>query len=200
MGIAKFFVGDQTHTLKIKLRNNQSVVEFRNHDSDTVKLRTSSAVGVLDLRSLGYFKVGYQILVSMAEKHFTFHHYGQLTDINNSKEHSESQPDSYFRISDQKTRDITTRDPYPWLANDDPCRFQTDAEILYEKIDLKESALTSKEKTKLMKMFLRYRQAFSLRDEIRKVSKSWGRHQSYWWISIFCKTFSYQWSRQTIHG
>ena len=74
----------------------------------------------------------------------------------------------YFRISDQKTRDITTRDPYPWLANDDPCQFQTDAEIVYEKIDLKESALTSKERAKLMKMILRYRQAFSLRDEIGK--------------------------------
>ena len=57
-------------------------------------------------------------------------------------------------------------DPYPWLEKDDPHRFQTDAEILYENIDLKESALTSKEKTKLMKMILRYRDAFSLRDEI----------------------------------
>ena len=57
-------------------------------------------------------------------------------------------------------------DPYPWLEKDDPRRFQTDAEILYEKIDLKESALASKEKTKLTKMILKYRDAFSLRDEI----------------------------------
>ena len=27
-------------------------------------------------------------------------------------------------------------DPYPWLADDDPRRYQTDEEILYEKIDL----------------------------------------------------------------
>ena len=190
MGIAKFFVGDQTHTLKVKLRNNQSVVEFSNHGSDTARLRTNSAVGVLDLRSLGYFKVVYQRLLSMAEKHFTFHHYGQLKDINKSQDHPENQTDSYFRISDNKclntkkiklgnrateskstdptVRDITARDAYPWLANDDPRRFQTDAEILYEKIDLKDSALTSKEKAKLMKMILRYREAFSLRDEIGK--------------------------------
>ena len=57
-------------------------------------------------------------------------------------------------------------DRYPWLAKDDPRRHQTDAEILHEKIDLKDSALTSKEKTKLMKMILKYRDAFSLRDEI----------------------------------
>ena len=57
-------------------------------------------------------------------------------------------------------------DKYPWLAEDDPRRNQTDAEILYEKIDLKDSALSKKEKTKLMKMILKYRDEFSLRDEI----------------------------------
>ena len=29
-------------------------------------------------------------------------------------------------------------DPYPWLAPDDPRRFQTDNQILYEQIDLSE--------------------------------------------------------------
>ena len=37
---------------------------------------------------------------------------------------------------------------------------------LFEKIDLKDSALTKKEKAKLMKMILKYRDAFSLWDEI----------------------------------
>ena len=58
------------------------------------------------------------------------------------------------------------KDPYPWLDADDPRRFQSDEEILYEKIDLSKSALTRKEKSKLMKMIIRYREAFSLRDEI----------------------------------
>ena len=74
-----------------------------------------------------------------------------------------SRNDEYSEKS-QTTQD--NNDRYPWLAKDDPRRYQTDAEILYEKIDLKESALTKKEKAKLMKMILRYRDAFSLRDEI----------------------------------
>ena len=45
-------------------------------------------------------------------------------------------------------------DKYPCLAEDDPRRHQTDAEILYEKIDLKDSALSKKEKAKLMKLIL----------------------------------------------
>ena len=74
---------------------------------------------------------------------------------------------------DNSERDKITRgnsEKYPWLAEDDPQRHQTDAEILYEKIDLKESALSKKEKTKLMKLILKYRDAFSLRDEIGECS------------------------------
>ena len=66
--------------------------------------------------------------------------------------------------SNSKARD--NFDKYPWLAEDDPRRHQTDAEILCEKIDLIKSALSKKEKAKLMKMILKYRDAFSLRDEI----------------------------------
>ena len=57
-------------------------------------------------------------------------------------------------------------DPYPWLAEDDPRRHQTDEEILYEKVDLSNSALSRKKKTRLMKMLIKYRNAFSLRDEM----------------------------------
>ena len=57
-------------------------------------------------------------------------------------------------------------DPYPWLVDDDLRRYQSDEEIMYEKIDLSNSALSRKEKAKLMKMLIKYRDAFSLRDEI----------------------------------
>ena len=57
-------------------------------------------------------------------------------------------------------------DPYPWLTKDDPRRFQSDEEILYEKIDLSDSALSRKEKSRLMRMLIKYKDAFSLRDEI----------------------------------
>ena len=75
--------------------------------------------------------------------------------------------DRYNRMSSEShRRGVHCSDPYPWLAPDDLHRFQTDNQILYEKIDLSESYLTSKEKAKLMKLILRYREAFSLRGEI----------------------------------
>ena len=52
------------------------------------------------------------------------------------------------------------------MTKDDPRRSQSDEEILYEKIDLSDSALSRKEKSRLMKMLIKYRDAFSLRDEI----------------------------------
>ena len=115
-------------------------------------------------------------MVNMAEssKAFQMYHYKQMT-----KESADSE-DSFMRATclDRDTQDPMLKklgdmatskyrkDPYPWLDVDDPRRFQSDEEILYEKIDLSRSALTRKEKSKLMKMIIRYREAFSLRDEI----------------------------------
>ena len=97
------------------------------------------------------------------------YHYQQVRK--EPKEHI----DEYFRMSNTDSKIEHSKsahsargssDKYPWLAEDDPRRHQTDAEILYEKIDLKDSALSKKEKAKLMELILKYSDAFSLRDEI----------------------------------
>ena len=154
--ITKMFGSEKVFTMKIRIENNQGCVQFLNKSHDTIKLMESKAIGILDLRSIGYFKVSYQKLVTMAKSRQTFkmYHYQQVTK--DPKDHI----DDYHKMSR-----VNEDDRYPWLAKDDPRRHQTDAEILYEKIDLKDSALTRKEKTKLMKMILKYRDAFSLRDE-----------------------------------
>ena len=109
----------------------------------------------------------YQRLIAMAEKKFNLFHYWRQTpsEKNENAEQYHRMSDLYVRgrINTRKGKDT---DPYPWLATDDPHRFQTDQQILYEKIDLSKSHLTSKEKAKLMKMVVKYRDAFSLRDEI----------------------------------
>ena len=74
----------------------------------------------------------------------------------------ESHPKKTSNRSEKSHRE-PREDPYLWLE-DNPRRFQSDGEIMFEKIDLKDSALTKKEKAKLM--ILKYRDAFSLRDEI----------------------------------
>ena len=176
----KFFSRDMVYTLRVKFQDNQGIVQFRNGSNETAQLRKDKAVGILDLRSIGYFKVGYQKMVNMAEtsKTFKMYHYKQMKSETKTENWSTS--DQYMRITgrygnekSRKTQESEKQselgrksDPYPWLAEDDPRRHQTDEEILYEKIDLSNSALSRKERTRLMKMLIKYRDAFSLRDEI----------------------------------
>ena len=177
---AKFFSRDMVYTLRVKFQDNQGIVQFRNGSNETAQLRKDKAVGILDLRSIGYFKVGYQKMVNMAEssKNFKMYHYRQIKC--EAKTENWSTSDQYMRTTgrygnekSRKTQEGETQselgrklDPYPWLTEDDPRRHQTDEEILYEKIDLSNSALSRKERTRLMKMLTKYRDAFSLRDEI----------------------------------
>ena len=57
-------------------------------------------------------------------------------------------------------------DNYPWLDTDDDRRHMTDREILEKYIDLNNSCLSKEEKIKVMDMLFKYKEAFSLRDEI----------------------------------
>ena len=57
-------------------------------------------------------------------------------------------------------------DSYPWLDPDDERRHMTDREILENYINLNNSCLSKEEKTKVMDMLFKYRETFSLRDEI----------------------------------
>ena len=57
-------------------------------------------------------------------------------------------------------------DKYPWLDPDDERKHMTDREILEKYININNSCLDKEEKTKVMDMLFKYREAFSLRDEI----------------------------------
>ena len=61
---------------------------------------------------------------------------------------------------------VSQVDKYPWLDPGDERRNMTDREILEKYIDLKTSCLNKEEKVKVMDMLYKYKEAFSLRDEI----------------------------------
>ena len=76
----KFFGRDIVYSLRVKFQDNQGVGQFRNGSDEIAQLRKDKAVGILDLRSIGYFKVWYQRMVNMAEssKTFKMYHYQQI--------------------------------------------------------------------------------------------------------------------------
>ena len=57
-------------------------------------------------------------------------------------------------------------DKYPWLDDSDERKYMTDSEILEKYINLDNSCLTESEKVQLRDMIYKYKEAFSLRDEI----------------------------------
>ena len=60
----------------------------------------------------------------------------------------------------------TSVDKYPWLDPEDERRNMMDREILEKYIDLETSCLKKEEKSKVMDMLYKYKEALSLRDEI----------------------------------
>ena len=66
----------------------------------------------------------------------------------------------------EKREQKSPTDKYPWLDPDDERKCMTDREILEKYINLNNSCLNKEEKTKVMDMLYKYREAFSLMDEI----------------------------------
>ena len=112
--IAKLWDDNRNHTLKLWLIKDQSLVEFINNTSEPVRFSNKVPIGTLDLRSLDYFTVNYQDIVSKLGEHFTFYHYVQ------EKTSSGHGDEVYFRPQTSQQVDMGTSDtnPYPWLEPD----------------------------------------------------------------------------------
>ena len=61
---------------------------------------------------------------------------------------------------------VSPIDKYPWLDPRDERRNMMDREIMEKYVDLETSCLNREEKIKVMYMLYKYKEAFSLRDEI----------------------------------
>ena len=66
----------------------------------------------------------------------------------------------------KREQSLETEEKYPWLDDTDERKYMTDMEILEKYINLDNTSLTAKEKEDIMDMLYKYKEAFSLRDEI----------------------------------
>ena len=131
-------------------------------------------MGIVDIRSLGYYNVSKSILLF-------------------DKRGNDRIPPPPYRVTklylqqyyktgnsagipcqlekDQLDSEIE-KDPYPWLDLEDPRREMSDEQILEKFIDLSDSDLDPSEQDTLLKLIKQYKEAFSLRDEIGKCPTS----------------------------
>ena len=179
--------------LLVDIHQHTIVFTVYNRGKNTKTLHVNDRVGCIDVRSkdgsitrnLGHYT--FQNLTEYA----IFTHDIRFSDLPGSYDHAAmasalekvdfaneslaDQKQNRLIISDKPTRqslneirrlDNLKTDKYPWLDTNDPRRNMTDLEIIKLKVNLSESQLDAPKKELLYQELLKYREAFSLRDEI----------------------------------
>ena len=161
IAIVKLLYRYHIGTMRVCIDSNQSIIKIIHNTEETIHYTPQLAIGIVDIRSLGYYNVSKSILF--------FDRRGNDRIPPPPCTVPELHPHDYYKakeMKEQSTYGNKKDDPYPWLDKDDPCRDMTDEEILDKYIDLSNSDLTSHEKDTLMQIIKEHKQAFSLRDEI----------------------------------
>ena len=112
-------------------------------------------LGIVDLRSLGYYKIKQCILQQNLSRYYKFEKAEKLCEYFNK----------FVNTLKKEREQRLPEDKYAWLDPSDEQRHMTDGKILENYVDLNNSCLTKEEKTEVMDMLYKYRDVFSLRDE-----------------------------------
>ena len=136
--------------IKLKFIRNKAVLKITNKTHKTVTFGQTEMIGVVDLRSLGFYKIKQEVLQEHLGKHY---HFKLADDICNQ----------YNRfVNLMRKEEETSEGKYPWLEDTDERIYMSDKEILDKYINLDNSCLTKVEETHVRE----YKDAFSLRDRI----------------------------------
>ena len=141
--------------LKLKFIRNKVMLDITNNTRETVIFDKKMTIGILDLRSLGYYKIKQGVLQQNLNKYYQFEEADKVCAEFNKMIEAIGQDEK--GDSEQK---------YPWLDDTDDRKYMTDKKILDKYIDLKGSCLNEAERKQVMNMLYEYKDVFSLRDEI----------------------------------
>ena len=147
---------NSTLLIKLKFTHNKAVLDIKNAGKDTMILNLKEMIGIVDIRSLGYYKIKQGILKQNLSQYCRFEEASKFCEYFNK-----------FMETLKKEREQTSSvDKYPWLDPEDERRNMMDREILEKYINLGTSCLNKGEKLKVMDMLYKYKEAFSFSDEI----------------------------------
>ena len=85
LAIIKIIDGSTSGTLLIKLKftSNKAVLDIKNARKDTMILRLEEMIGIVDIRSLGYYKIKQGILQQNLSRYYTFEEAKKLCEYFN---------------------------------------------------------------------------------------------------------------------
>ena len=141
--------------LKLKFIGNKATLDITNNTRETIILDRQMSIGILDLRSLGYYKIKQGVLQQNLDKYYQFEEVDKICVKFNTI------------LEEQRKEEKNDKEErYPWLEEDDERKYMTDKEILDKYINLQDSCLNEEERKQVMEMLYKYKDVFSLRDEI----------------------------------
>ena len=144
-----------TVVLKLKFIRNQASLDITSNMQETVIFEPKQILGILDLGSLGYYKIEQGILQQNLSKCYHVESAEKLCE------------EFKILVNERKKEEREIEEnQYPWLDDSDEGKYMMDKEILDKHLDLDNSCLTELEKVQVRDMIYEYREAFSLRDEI----------------------------------
>ena len=143
-----------TNMIKLKFIRNKAVFKITNNTHKTVTFGQTEMIGVVDLRSLGFYKLKQEVLQEHLGKHY---HFKLTEDICN-------QNNRFVNL--MRKEEENSRGKYPWLEDMDERKYMMGIEISDKYINLDNSCLTKVEKTQVRDLLYKYKDAFILRDKI----------------------------------
>ena len=96
-----------TNMIKLKFLRNKAVLKITNKTHKTVTFRQTEMIGVIDLRSLGFYKIKQEVLQEHSGKYY---HFELTEDISNQ----------YNRfVNLMRKEEENSEGKYPWLDDTD---------------------------------------------------------------------------------
>ena len=144
-----------TFTMKIEFIRNRATFRVKIDMYETVTFDPTQMLEILDMRSLGYYKIKQGVLQQNLSNMYHF-------------EPAHKVCDQFNRLINtlRKEERMEGTERYPWLGNSDERKYMSDREILEKYINLDKSCLTKQEKKEVRSLIYKYKNVFSLRDEI----------------------------------
>ena len=145
-----------TMMLKLKFTWNSTVLDISTNGLDTIIFGLEEVIGILDLRSLGYDKIKQGILQQKLKQILQIWKGGYLCE----------QFIKFINTLRKERQQEDTKEKYTWLDPSNERKYMTYREIIEWYIDLEKLCLMDRERKEVMGMLYKYKEAFSLRDEI----------------------------------
>ena len=126
-----------TNMIKLEFIRNKAVLKVTNKTHESVTFGRTKMMGIIDLRSLGFYKIKQEVL----QEHLGRHYHFELAD---------NICEQYNRfVNLMRKEEENSEGKFPWLEDTDKRKHMMDREILDKYVNLENSCLTKTEKTQM---------------------------------------------------